>query len=91
MVSVGERPHGFLNSERGRSKYKYHRRKLVWGLIGGLVRQGHTDDGGMYRVYAVYGRHTSVSNIIHGLRRDKNGTLNPNLKMLAQNSAPMCR
>ena len=70
MVSVGERPQGLFHSERGRSKHKYHRRKVVWDLIGGLVRQGHTADGGIDRIYAVYDGQTSVSNIINGLKRD---------------------
>ncbi len=43
----------------------------MWDLIGGLVQQGHhTADGGIDRIYAVYGRQTSVSNIIYGLKRD---------------------
>jgi hypothetical protein len=67
-------------SERGRSEHKFHRRKIVWDLISGLVRQGHTADSpGIDRIYAVYGGQTSVSIIINGLKRDKNGTMNPNL------------
>ena len=55
--------------------------KVVWDLIAGLVRQGHTADAGIDRIYAVYGGQTSVTNIIAGLKRDKkNGTLSPNLK-----------
>jgi hypothetical protein len=61
----------FSYSELGRSEHKYHRRKVVWDLIGGLVRQGHTADGSIDRTYAVYGVKTSVSNIINGLKRDK--------------------
>ena len=61
----------FSHSERGHSKHKYHRRKIVWDLISGLVRQGHTADAGIDRIYAVYGGQTSVSNIINGLKRDK--------------------
>jgi hypothetical protein len=61
----------FSYAERGRSKHKYHRRKIAWDLIGGLVRQGHTADAGIDRIYAVYGGQTSVSNIINGLKRDK--------------------
>ena len=61
----------FSHSERGRSKHKYHRRKVVWDLISGLVRQGHTADGGIDRIYAVYGGQTSVSNIINGLKKKK--------------------
>ena len=61
----------FSYSERGRSKHKFHRRKIVWDLVSGLVRQGHTADSGIDRIYAVYGGQTSVSNIINGLKRDK--------------------
>jgi Transcriptional activator of glycolytic enzymes len=57
---------------RGRSNHRYHRRKVVWDLIAGLVRQGHTADTGRDRIYAVYaGGQTSVTNIINGLKRDK--------------------
>jgi hypothetical protein len=70
----------FSYSERGRVKHKYHRRKIIWDLVAGLVRQGHTADAGIDRIYAVYGGQTSVTNIINGLKRDrKNGTMNPNL------------
>ena len=51
------------NSERGRSKFKYYRQKVVWDLIAGLVRQGHTADAGIDRIYTVYGGQTSVTNI----------------------------
>jgi hypothetical protein len=72
----------FSYSERGRSKHKYHRRKVVWDLIAGLVRQGHTAEVGIDRIYAVHGGETSVTNIIDGLKRDKkNGTLSPNLRI----------
>ena len=70
----------FSYSERGRSKHRYHRRKIVWDLIAGLVRQGQTAEAGIDRIYAVYGGQTSVTNIINGIKRDKkNGTLSPNL------------
>ena len=72
----------FSYSERGRVKHRYCRRKVVWDLIAGLVRQGHTANAGMDRIYAVYGGQTSVTNIINGLKRDgKNGTLSPNLRI----------
>jgi hypothetical protein len=50
---------------------KYLHRKIAWYLISGLVRQGHTADAGIDRIHAVYGGQTSVSNIINGLKRDK--------------------
>jgi hypothetical protein len=76
------------HSERGCSKHKYHRRKVVWDLIGGLVRQGHTADGGIDRIYAVYGGQTSVSNIINGLKRDKK--LDSESQSYRYESVPMC-
>ena len=70
----------FSYTERGRNKHRYCRRKVIWDLIGGLVRQGHTADAGIDRIYAIYGGQTSVTNIINGIKRDKkNGTLSPNL------------
>jgi hypothetical protein len=71
----------FSHSERGRSKHCYHRQKIVWHLVAGLVRQGHTADAGVDRIYAVYGGQPSVTNIINGLKRDKKGTLSPNLRI----------
>ena len=74
----------FCYSERGRSKFKYFWQKVVWDLIAGLVRQGHTADAGIDRIYAVYGGQTSVTatNIIAGLKRDKkNWTLSLNLRI----------
>lgn len=45
--------------------------EIVWDLISGLIRQGHTADlGFVERTYAVYGGQASVS-IINGLKQDK--------------------
>ena len=47
----------FSYSERVRSEFKYCRRKVVWDLIAGLVRQGYTADAGIVdRIYAVWHR-----------------------------------
>jgi len=61
----------FSYSERGRCKHRYHRRKIVWDLIGGLVRAGHTAQVEMDRIYTVYGGNTSVTTIINSIKRDK--------------------
>ena len=63
--------------------HKYHQRKIVWDLIAGLVRQGHTADTAIDIIYAIYGGQTSVTNIINGLKRDqKSGALlSPNLRV----------
>jgi hypothetical protein len=70
----------FSSFERGRVKFKYSRRKVVWDLVAGLVRAGHTAERAIDSIYAVYGGSISVTNIINGLKRDKkDGTLCPNL------------
>jgi hypothetical protein len=71
----------FSYSERGRSKHRYSRRKVVWDLVSSLVRMGDTAETAIDKIYAVYGGQTSVTNIINGLKRDKkDGTLNPNFR-----------
>jgi len=72
----------FSHSERGRVKYKYSRRKVVWDLIAKLVRAGHTADAAIDMIHAAYGGSSSVTAIINGLKRDKkNGTLSSNLEI----------
>ena len=72
----------FSYTERGRVRHRYHRRRVVWDLIAGLVRQGHTSETAIDTIYAVYGGQTSVTNIINGLKRDKkSGALSPNLRV----------
>ena len=72
----------FSSSERGRVKHKYHRRNVIWNLVAGLVKQGHTAEAAIDRIYAVYGEQTSVTSIVNGLTRDrKKGTLDPKLKI----------
>jgi hypothetical protein len=69
----------FSYSERGRSKHRYHRWKVVWDLVSSLVWMGDTAETAIDKIYAVYAGQTSVTNIINGLKRDKkDGTLNPN-------------
>ena len=71
----------FSQTERGRVKYKYTRRKVVWDIIKKLVDLGHTSQRAIDMIYEVYGGQTSVTDIINRLRKDKrNGTLNPNLR-----------
>ncbi len=73
----------FTAKERGgKVKHKYHRRKVIWSLVSGLVRVGLTADTAIDQIYSVYGHQTSVTNIINAIKRDaKDGTLNPNLRI----------
>ena len=72
----------FSEAERGRVKFKYSRRKVIWDVVRKMVSLGHTANRAIDLIYEVYGPQTSVTEIINRLRRDKNnGTLNPNLQM----------
>ena len=70
----------FSSQERGRVKYKFCRRKVVWDLIARLVRAGCTAQVACDRKVAVYGQSTTVTNIIARLRDDiKAKRLHPTL------------
>jgi Transcriptional activator of glycolytic enzymes len=72
----------FSETERGRVKYKYTRRKVIWDVVRDLVSLGHTSHRAIDMIYNVYGPQTSVTDIINRLRRDKrSGNLNPNLRI----------
>jgi hypothetical protein len=79
----GRKPARLFNfAERGRVKHKYHRRKVVWDIIAGLVRQGFSANAAIERIEQVYGSNTCVTHIINAIKRDKkNGTLSPNLRI----------
>jgi len=61
----------FSETERGRVKYKYTRRKVVWDVVRKLVDLGHSSHRAIDMIYDVYGAQTSVTGIINRLRRDK--------------------
>jgi len=72
----------FSETERGRVKYKYTRRKVVWDVIKKLVDLGHSSQRAIDIIYDVYGAQTCLTDIINRMRKDKmNGTLNPNLRL----------
>ncbi len=61
----------FTPAERGKVKYSYHRRKVVWDVIASLVRAGDTAQVAIDRIYEVYGAAMTVSHIINMMRRDR--------------------
>jgi hypothetical protein len=72
----------FTARERRQCKHTFHRRKLVWDLIAGLIRGGLTADAACDIIYDVYGRQSSVTTIINRLKADKkNNTLHVNLRV----------
>ncbi|OWZ18461.1 LOW QUALITY PROTEIN: hypothetical protein PHMEG_0007446 [Phytophthora megakarya] len=60
----------FTAVERGANKLAYSRRKVFWDVVSSLVRSGFTSDTAIDKVYSVYGRQLSVSNILVALRAD---------------------
>ena len=84
QVGIGGRKPAkqFTHHERGRVKHRYHLRNIVWQVILGLVRQGHSDQRAIDLIYNIYGGGTSVTNVIRALKRDiKGGTLSPTLRI----------
>jgi hypothetical protein len=85
QVGIGGRKAArlFSQAERGgKVKHKYCRRKVIWMMVCGLVRQGYTSDTAIDLIYSVYGQQMSVTNIINRIKKDrKDGTLNPNLRV----------
>ena len=58
--------------ERGRVKYKYYRRKIVWDLLSKIIATGLASHVVIDRIYQHYGRQCSVTEIIKAVRKDKN-------------------
>jgi hypothetical protein len=58
-------------TERGRDKFKYYRRNVVWKKICELVRGGYTAERACDKIYSVYGHSSTVTAIIKQLVKDK--------------------
>ena len=58
-------------TERGRDKFKYYRRNVVWKKICELVRGGYTAESACDKIYSVYGHSSTVTEIIKQLVKDK--------------------
>ena len=72
----------FTLAERGKSKHKYHRRRIIWRLISEMVRSGSTSDAAIDKIYSSYGNNLSVTEIINRIKRDvKAKTLPVNLQV----------
>ena len=55
----------FTSRERGRVKYKYHRRKVVWDTILRLLGRGHSIHTAVGEIERVYGEGKTVSTYIN--------------------------
>jgi hypothetical protein len=68
----GRKPARTFNiKERGRNRYNYARRKVVWVKIEELIRNGHTYLTAIDVLYEKYGRETSVTRIINQMRSER--------------------
>ena len=71
----------FTLDERGKVKSVYCRRKVFWDVITSLVNAGHTSEVAIDKVYACYGRGTSVTNILLNMVQDRKNGGHPNLRV----------
>ncbi len=60
-----------MSWERGANKSKYSRRKVFWDVMKKMIASGHTSDSAVDKIYLVYGRGKSNSNIIKDLMNDR--------------------
>ena len=57
--------------ERGKNRYTYHRRKVVWDRIAELIKRGHTYLSACDNLYEQYGRDLSITKIINIMRNER--------------------
>lgn len=69
----------FTSVERGRVKFKYSRRKIIWNAIDRMVRGGDTAQVAIDRIYGVYGR-LNVSAMATAMRQDEKNGGHPQLR-----------
>jgi len=60
----------FTAIERGRNKFKYSRRKIIWNAIDRMVRSGNTAQVAIDKIYEEYGR-LPVMRLIKEMRQDE--------------------
>lgn len=70
----------FTASERGKCRYAYHRRKVVWDQVADMVRRGWDAADACNELYNVYGHRSSVTCIINQMRRDRKNGGHPSLR-----------
>ena len=69
----------FTSVERGRVKFKYSRRKIIWNAIDRMVRSGSTAQVAIDNIYEVYGR-LNVSAMATAMRQDEKSGGHPRLQ-----------
>lgn len=71
----------FTFTERGKCKFKYCRRKVVWDCIVKHVNAGHFAEVAIDKIYQCYGQSSNVSFIINAMVQDKKTGGHPNLRI----------
>lgn len=61
----------FSPNERGQNRSTYSLRKVFWDAVLELIRSGMTSDVAIDRVYSVYGREKSTTDILRTMRNDR--------------------
>jgi Transcriptional activator of glycolytic enzymes len=70
----------FTRGERGKVKYNYYRRNIVWEVIARLVRAGETAQTAIDRIRIVYGQSSSVTVIVNKMKADRRIGGHPQLR-----------
>lgn len=60
----------FTSIERGKCKYTYSKRKVIWNVIDRMVRGGYTAQVACDRIYDIYGR-LSLTKLVLEIRKDE--------------------
>ena len=71
----------FTRVERGRIKFIYYRRKVVWDSVAEQIRRGYSAQTAIDRIYEVYGQELSVTQIINKMLIDRHTGGNPQLRI----------
>jgi hypothetical protein len=61
----------FTSRERGRVRFTYNWRKIVWDQVLKMIRQGHTYLTAIDEIYRVYGHDTTVTEVFNQMRSDR--------------------
>ena len=71
----------FNSHERGKCRFVYCKRKVVWDCISLHVNAGYLAATAIDRILDCYGRNQTVTSIINAMVADKKNGGNPNLRV----------
>ena len=64
----------FTAEERGRSRFKFSRRKIVWDAVQALILSGDSHQVAVDKIYQQYGENLTVSQIISKMQKERTRT-----------------